>query len=283
MPAGGEVVTTVQRVDLGPHASLSDWVAATPAREGLIRLVLLDVDGCLTDGEASRLDIPALQLIAALNQRALEEPDLPAITLCTGRQAPYVELLCQAIGTFVPAIWETGAGLFDPIGYRFLRHPLMSDERLAAFEAIKGLIWERVEAPGLARRQPGKDLSLSLYPTTGTSVDQLYEAVAGLVEPFGEHYGVHRLLSCVEATPRGIDKGAGARWLCELTGLRLENMVGIGDQTPDLSYLSIVAAAAVPANATPDLRAMADYVAPRRSSQGVLDILNWVVARNRAT
>lgn len=258
------------------------WTQRTADRPGLIRLILLDVDGCLTEGEGAPLDLPVLQLIAGLNRRSLDEPDLPAVTLCTGRQAPYVELLCQAIDAFVPAIWETGAGLFIPSEYRFLTHPSFTPERLAALAEVRRLIRERVERPGLGDHQAGKELSVTVYGRPGVSLDELHAVMLETLAPYAEHYTVHRQLSGVEALPNDIDKGGGARWISELVGLPLERMAGVGDQTPDLSYLSIVGVAAVPANATPDLRAKAAYVAPNRTSKGVIDILNWVVARNRA-
>ncbi len=257
------------------------WVDATADTPGLIRLVLLDVDGCLTAGEAAPLDLPAFQLVAGLNRRALEEPDLPAVTLCTGRPEPYVELLCQAIDCFVPAIWETGAGLYIPGEYRFLAHPSLTTERIEALNEARQVIYTRVVRPGLGYHQIGKEYSVSLYPRDGVSLDQLYTELIRPLAPFTGHYTLHRQRTCVELLPNGIDKGVGARWLSETLGLPLDRMAGVGDQTADLSYLSIVGAAAAPADATPDVRAMATYVAPRPSSRGLIDILNWLVARNR--
>src|SRR5437867_4870928 len=81
---------------------------------GLVRLVLLDIDGCLTAGEASPLNFGVLDQLQQVNRRAAEDPMVPAISLCTGRPEPYVELMTQAIAGYLPAIWENGAGLYLP-------------------------------------------------------------------------------------------------------------------------------------------------------------------------
>jgi hydroxymethylpyrimidine pyrophosphatase-like HAD family hydrolase len=261
---------------------LRGWVAATARRPGLLRLVLLDVDGCLTQGEGSTLDLPVFQLVAALNRRALDEPDLPAVTLCTGRPEPYVELLGQAIGGFVPAIWESGAGIYVPSEYRFLAHPLLTAERLDALAEIRQVIHRRIVRAGVGYPQIGKEFSVSCYPMPGVSLDSLYAELAEALGPYSAHYTVHHQRTCVEALPNGIDKGSGARWLAELIGLPLDQMAGVGDQTADLTFLAIVGAATAPSNATADVRAAAHFVAPNPCSRGLVDILNWIVARNRA-
>jgi len=77
--------------------------------------------------------------------------------------------------------------------------------------------------------------------------------------------------------PAGIDKGQGVRWLAELVGISLDDMAGIGDSPPDLSFLRIVGRAAAPANAHPEVKAAVGYVSPFRNGKGVVDIIRrWM-------
>ena len=69
----------------------------------MIRLLVVDVDGVLSLGEATPLDGTVLQRLAAINDRARHDPTRLALTLCTGRPAPYVEVLMQVIHGFYPA------------------------------------------------------------------------------------------------------------------------------------------------------------------------------------
>jgi hypothetical protein len=92
----------------------------------MIRLIVADVDGVLSSGEAAPFDFAVLQRLAEVNDRARHEPQHPAVTLCTGRPAPYVEVLMQAIHGFYPAIYEHGAGLYMPEPYGFKAHPALT-------------------------------------------------------------------------------------------------------------------------------------------------------------
>ena len=92
----------------------------------MIRLIVADVDGVLSSGEAAPFDFAVLQPLAEVNDRARHEPQHPAVTLCTGRPAPYVEVLMQAIHGFYPAIYEHGAGLYMPEPYGFKAHPALT-------------------------------------------------------------------------------------------------------------------------------------------------------------
>lgn len=251
-------------------------------RPGLIRLMLLDVDGCLTAGEASPLDFDVLRQLQDLNRRAAEDPCIPALTLCTGRPEPYVELLVQALGGYLPAIWENGAGLYFPVEYRFRFHPLLDHARLDAFDQVTQLVTRALIRPGLAYRQPGKEVSISLYPTERSSIDQVEVLARQTLEPLREHYWVQGGLTCVEVLPVGIHKGSGVRWLLDLVGLAPDQVLGVGDGPGDLEIFRATGLAATPANGHASLKAAADFVAPRAWSAGVLDILEWCIARNRA-
>jgi HAD superfamily hydrolase (TIGR01484 family) len=259
---------------------LDGWRRA--ARPDLVRLALVDVDGCLTAGEAAPLDFDLLARLKALNRRAVEDPAVPGLALCTGRPEPYVELLTQGLGGYLPAIWENGAGLYLPTEYRFLLHPLLDATRLAAFEQARRLVRDHLLQPGLAVRQPGKEVSISLYPTQGRSVDELWRVASEALSPVAESYWVQAGLTCVEVLPVGIDKGAGVRWALDHLGLRPAQVLGIGDAPGDVEIFRAVGLGACPANGSPVARAAAHYVARASSTAGVLEILDWAVDRNRA-
>lgn len=251
-------------------------------RADLVRLILLDIDGCLTPGEASPLNFPVLQKLQQANRRAAEDPSAPGLTLCTGRPEPYVELMIQAMGGYLPAIWENGAGLYLPAEYRFKLHPLLNGHRLEAFEQARALVAEALIRPGLARPQPGKEVSISLYPAEGSSIDEVYEVAGRALRPLAGHYWVQTGLTCVEVLPEGIHKGSGVRWLLDELQLGPGQVLGVGDSPGDLEIFEVTGLGATPANGDPSVQAVVDYVSPGESSEGVLDIVDWCIARNRA-
>ena len=252
------------------------------SRPGLIRLALIDVDGCLTAGEASALDFPLLARLQELNHRATDDPAVPGLALCTGRAEPYVELLTQALGGYLPAVWENGAGLYLPVEYRFLLHPLLDATRLGAFEQARRLVAEYLLQPGLAIRQPGKEASISLYPTERSSLDEVQRVAAEALAPLADSYWVQQGLTCVEVLPVGIHKGAGVSWLLERVGLGPGQALGIGDAPGDVEIFRATGLGAAPANAAPATKAAAAFVAAAEATAGVLEILDWAIERNRA-
>ncbi len=242
-----------------------------------LRLIVVDVDGCLTPGEGQPLDFRVLQRVAELSGRARLSSGLPAVTLCTGRPAPYIEVLMQAIGAFWPAIYENGAGLYFPQTYRFATSPLITPEVREALGHVRQALLERVVAPGLGHLQPGKEISLSVYPVLPTSVRELRRLVQESLQPYAAWYAVAVSVTCVDVIPRGVDKGTGVRWLAEETGVGLSQIGGVGDSPGDLPFLTRVGFAAAPANANPEVKARVHYVSPFEDGEGVVDILERLV------
>jgi HAD superfamily hydrolase (TIGR01484 family) len=238
-----------------------------------VRLAVVDVDGCLTPGEAQDWNWRALRLLQRLNRRARRGEAIPAVTLCTGRQEPYVEALMQAIGAYLPGIYENGCGLYFPDRYRFVEHPSITAETRSALAEAKAIVQREVVAPGLGHFQPGKEVSLTLYPLPGTSVGDLLRAVTGIFAARGRMFTIQASVSCVDVIPAGIDKGTGVRWLSEETGVPLRRMGGIGDSASDLSFLHLVGQSAAPANATPEVKAAVDLTSAYKNGDGVVDIL----------
>jgi HAD superfamily hydrolase (TIGR01484 family) len=245
----------------------------------LVQLAVVDVDGCLTPGEAGDWNWQSLQAIQQLNWRARRGESLLAVTLCTGRQEPYVEVLMQAIGAHVPGIFENGCGLYFPETYRFDLHPSITASKLEALGDLKAIVQRQIVSTGMGYFQPGKEASLTLYPSPGTPVHVLQRAVLHALSPYDRLFEVQASVTCVDVTPIGIDKGTGIRWLSSETGIPLAGMGGIGDSPSDLPFLRSVALSAAPANAAPGVRAAVGYVSLHEDGDAVVDILNRWSAR----
>jgi hydroxymethylpyrimidine pyrophosphatase-like HAD family hydrolase len=276
----------VRRDLLGDAAC--DWAelgVALPA--GSLRLVLADVDGVITRGEGQAIDIDVLQRLAAINAAAKLDRCVPAITLCTGRQAPYVELMAQLIGAFLPCIFEHGAGLFFPTVFRYEFDARLGRDYAARLARLRAAFDEPIIQTGRAFVQPGKEATMTLYPLgplgDGSVVDELTELAEAAVARVAPDFGVARNVHGVELRPRGIDKGTGARCVAELLQIPLEAVAGVGDSDPDLSFLQLagIGLSAAPSNATPAVRQHVDYVAKASFGDGLLEIVALVEERNR--
>ncbi|MCA9289331.1 MAG: FAD-binding protein, partial [Phycisphaerales bacterium] len=93
--------------------------------------MLCDIDGCIAPEDASPIDAQALAALAAHNRRAAEHHDVPALTLCSGRPAPFAEAISRAIAnTSLPIICENGVWLYDPAANTWYRDPAIRPEHL---------------------------------------------------------------------------------------------------------------------------------------------------------
>ncbi|MCI0395616.1 MAG: Cof-type HAD-IIB family hydrolase [Chloroflexi bacterium] len=237
-----------------------------------IRLLVFDIDGVLTGGEAQALDLELLGRLAAMNRAARQNPALPAVTLCTGRPAPYLEVMLQAIDGHLPGVFENGAGLYFPDGYRFVRNPALDGR--TDMRAVRQRLEERLVRTGLAFFQPGKEYTLTLFAEEPAETHRLDSWATEALGPLSQTVKLVYSTSCLNVLPAGVDKGQGIAYLSQSLGIPPEAMLGVGDSDVDLPFLALVGHRAAPANAAPAVKQLADYVASRPASAGVREILD---------
>ena len=242
-----------------------------------IRLIVSDIDGCLGPGEAQPYNLDVLRRVAECNRRAKRGEDTPAITLCSGRPAAYVDAMMQAVSGFVPAIFENGAGLYFPESYRFAWNPALSASARATMRRARELLEERVVQTGVATIQPGKEMSVTLFPSQGYRLDQVGDVATATLEGEGLACRVEVSVSSVGIWLEGIDKGTGVQWLAKETGIPLAEMAGVTDTWDDLPFLRMVGFRAAPANADREVTQTADYVSPYENGRGLLDIVERIL------
>jgi HAD superfamily hydrolase (TIGR01484 family) len=238
-----------------------------------IQLLVFDIDGVLTGGETKALDHRFLENLASMNRIARQNSTCPAVTLCSGRAAPYVELMVQAIDGFLPAVFENGAGLYIPNGYSFLPHPgLVNGFDL---QAIRQKLQENLVDSGFAFFQPGKEYTLTLFATNPADTDKLKNETLNALGPLSEGVDLVRSPSCLNLLPDGVNKGSGIQFLAQKTGIDPAHMLGVGDSDIDLPFLSRVGYSAAPYNANPAVKSLVQYVSEKSYTEGVLNILDY--------
>jgi hydroxymethylpyrimidine pyrophosphatase-like HAD family hydrolase len=242
----------------------------------MIRLIVADVDGVLSPGEAAPFDFAVLQRLAAVNDRARCDAQSPAVTLCTGRPAPYVEVLMQAIHGFYPAVYEHGAGLYVPQPYGFKTHPALTPAVQAHLMELHAMLHDALVATNLAYFQPGKSASFSLFARAGVTLHNVARTAERLARQWGDMFLVEAGATCVNVMVRGLDKAEGVRWLARETGISLHAMVGVGDATGDIPFMQLVGWSAAPANAQAAVKQLAHYTSPYEDGQGLMDILTRI-------
>jgi hydroxymethylpyrimidine pyrophosphatase-like HAD family hydrolase len=243
-------------------------------------LIVTDVDGCVGPGEAVPYDLRVLGTLGKLNRRARRGDSVPAVTLCTGRSAAYVDAMMQTIEGFLPAIFENGAGLYFPQNYSFAWNPSIPASARRTMLCVRELVERDVVQSGIGYVQPGKEMALTLFPMPGYTLDQVGTASLKALEGHGLLCTVEVSVTSVGIWLNGVNKGEGVKWLAQETETPLECMVGVGDAPGDNCFLELVGFPAAPANAEPEVKACVQYVSPHENGQGLLDIIDRVLAGN---
>lgn len=239
------------------------------------KLILCDIEGCLMPADRIEARPENLSEIASYCVAAKADSSLPPMVFCTGRQAPYSECLAQIIGAIfpgMPSIVENGAFLYDIGKNKMIRNPIVKDALLKNRSELVGRLDNWLEKRG-GRREPGKEVCISLNPPAGTLTEDFCSEVKTFIGADADDYNITHSKSAVDITPAGIDKAAGLDHLISVTGIAAENILGIGDTTGDLPMLKRVGLPAVPINASDEVKQVAKYVSAFSETEGVTDIL----------
>jgi len=245
-----------------------------------IRILIFDIDGCLSRGSTHPFDLTVLQALRDANMQARTDPAVPEVTFCTGRPQPYVECLIQATAGTTPALCEGGTVLFDPVSHAVLTHASFGPREARLLELLR----ERVERELVDEHvmfEPGKVTHLTLLVTPPRSPQELLPAAMEIAAAFPNEFDVETTRICIHFLFKHLHKGTGIEWLSEHTGVAPDEMAGMGDARPDITFLEKMGISGAPANAHEDVKAIANFVSEYEEAQGAIDFLNYVIAHNR--
>lgn len=245
------------------------------------RLIISDIDGCISPEESRAWDFDQFEEICRLSHAASAGTSkLPPMTLCTGRPQPYVEALMKIMDIRYPVICENGAVMYDLESNRAYFAPGVTSQKIAQLRALRSYIDEQIvpKYPGLIM-QFGKEAQMAVYSQT----PEVFGEVRELIADFARRQGGPELVLApthyyLNISLAGVDKGSGIRHLLDTVKFDKSELAGIGDTVVDLAIRERVAFFACPQNATAEVKAAADYVSPYPAMKGVVDILHRLMA-----
>ena len=272
-------------------------------------LVVLDLDGTILDPfRAAAIDAEVVATIAAVQAAGVP------VTIGTGRILDYVRRVAHPLGITAPVLTAQGAVIGDPVTGHVLAQsnlppaaaqeiatwidarqpvgvfyfgnadghvrivqnragtdPAFYDHAIGAARTIAGGSFsELLAAPDIGA--PLKFMVVNDRALEADVVEELQRLLAGVASVTR----THPLL--VEGTAPGIDKGAGIRKLCALMGIAPARVLAIGDSDNDIPMLEAVGFAVAMGNATPGVRAVADWIAPSIDEKGAAAALRkWIL------
>lgn len=251
-----------------------------PATDRRIRLLVFDIDGCLSRGSFSHFSPRMIERLRELNAQALVDPWTPYVTVCTGRPQPYVECFLQMIGGDMPALCEGGAVLFDPRTHGVYTHSVFTPHEEDLLTKLRAAIEDELVGENVMF-EPGKVTHVTLIVTPPMTPEALLPRALEIAARFGEEIVVETTRICVHFLFKHLHKGTGVTWLGERIGIAPAEMAGMGDARPDISFLELVGLAGAPANAHDDVKAICHFVSKGEDADGALEFCEWVLAHNK--
>jgi hydroxymethylpyrimidine pyrophosphatase-like HAD family hydrolase len=215
-------------------------------------LLACDYDGTIaTGGRVAPPTLAALERLRASGRSLL---------LVTGRQLEDLQQVFPRLDLFDRVVAENGGLLYRPSDHteRTLGEPPPPSfiEELArrgvtplAVGRVIVATWEPHETTVLrAIRQLGLELQLSLNK------------------------------GAVMVLPSGVDKASGLQAALEELRISAHNTVGIGDAENDQAFLALCGCSAAVANALPTLKQRVDYVTASDNGDGVVELIDRLIA-----
>jgi hydroxymethylpyrimidine pyrophosphatase-like HAD family hydrolase len=249
--------------------------------ENRIRLIVADIDGCLSRGSGSPFDIQLLSRLAEANVASRSDWNVPAITFCTGRPQPYVECLLQATRGYTPALCEGGTVFFDPATHVIATHPNFTEREEKILAELRAQVDRELLRPNI-KHEPGKITHITLIIQPPDTPAALFDQAKEIAARFDGEFVVERTRMCIHFLFRHIHKGVGIDWLAEHTGIAHSEMAGIGDARPDLPFLTKVGLPFAPANAHADVKAVCTLISEHPDSEAAIELLDTVIEHNRS-
>jgi hydroxymethylpyrimidine pyrophosphatase-like HAD family hydrolase len=242
----------------------------------MVRWIITDIDGCISPEESIAWDLERFgQLARIFRQASVGSGSLAPITLCTGRPQPYVEALMKLLDVRAPAICENGAVIYTLHDNTARWGPGVTEEKIRGLRQVRAFLdTEILPAEPAAVVQFGKEAQISVFSSQPAVLEPIGEAVANFNQRRGgPELVINRSHFYLNISLAGVDKGQALLHLLRQLDTKPQQAAAIGDTEGDLPLQAEVGFFACPANATPGVKAVADYVSPYPQIEGMLDIL----------
>ena len=217
----------------------------------MIKLVLLDVDGTLTD-TGRLISVRAVEAIRKAQKEGI------IISLASGNVVPVMYGLKTFVGIRAPVFAENGGVMFqnDEIFPFFsMDKPKELFDRMESEGMLKGILSNRWRLTSMA------------YVPTGAAPEQIAaEAEKKDLVTVDSGYSWHLL-------NKGQDKGFALEKLKESYSLDYDEILVMGDAYNDAPMFKKDVVKVVPSNAEESLKAIADHVAKESNGDGVAEVL----------
>ncbi|MCR9132574.1 MAG: HAD-IIB family hydrolase [bacterium] len=245
----------------------------------MIKLFITDLDGCVTDPFITP-DWKAFSKIRQLNLNSHYDPNIPPLTICTGRPMPYAEAMAQILGIRIPFLFESGGGMYDVAKNELTWTPELNDERKREVKEIKKWAVEKfINSYEATIPEFAKFTDVGIINQNSEIIYEIRDASKEFISNNYPHFEVHHTEVSVNIILKKANKGEGIKMICKHFGYSLDEVAYIGDSSGDIPGLNIVKLPFAPVNAAEPVKQVAD-VMRGKSTDGVLEAYHKIIEYN---
>lgn len=221
-----------------------------PRPRDSVKVAVFDIDGTITDCRRALV----LECVEAI--RELQESGVVCM-IVSGNVLPVAMGVASAAGIRGPVVGENGGMIHYEGQVTRLR-----DSRVAfqAFENLRSAMEVREIVTNRWR-----EVEVGILPEV--PLEEVQDHIRGFDVWAGSTGFAHHIM------PTGVDKATGLSAALEMLGLGPEDCVAFGDHQTDIPMMEMAALSGAPAQAEPEVRAIATWVAEREYGHGTADLI----------
>ncbi len=267
------------------------------------RLLACDLDGTLM-GDDTSIPSRVRNAIAAAERREIK------VTLATGRGFRETLPFAVSLGISVPVICYQGGLVKHPLTDELLFRATMERELVlqvielarerdwhvvvyvddavfihefrhpqSFYHDLLGLDIRRVDHLSREIAESHTDPAKFLFVAEESESEQIH---LELSDRFGQQVNIVRSHALfVEGNPLGVNKGEALRRLAERLGVQQSEVMAIGDQANDVPMLLWAGLGVAMGNASPETKAVANWIAPPLSANGAAEAIERFLLKGR--
>lgn len=248
------------------------------------KAVVADVDGTLmapSEFPALRPSEKLVKTVKKINKKGV------VFSLASGRSLAWVGNIIKGLDLKSPIILDNGAHIYDCRKKKYIWESLLPKKKakeilsfLQKDNSLRLFILDdnqRLDDPAkIIKWKISKILVLGLTPK---KAEVLYQKLRIFPEVHVTKTvsGANPPRESIHITNYNATKQVAVLKLAESLGISTKEIIGIGDSYNDFPLLMACGLKVAMANATPDIKAIADYIAPSYEEDGVVEVLERFV------
>ena len=246
-----------------------------------IKYFLVDLDGCVTDPFSSP-DWSLISQLRALSDRSHTDSNVPKLSICTGRPAPYTEAVGQWLNVQVPVLFESGAGMLDLTGQQVTWNPLLPANALHISAQVKDYILQLKQQFPELQPESSKQIDAGFVCADYQRMQQLAVIFSEYVKQHFPMFELHATDISISAIWPCANKGSGLEWFCQVMDIPTSSVAFIGDTSGAIPAIERAGISFAPQNADSNNKLRADFVTQTNSTGGVVEAWQQLIKHNQA-